>query len=213
MKYSKKSFINFGSKFPVITIFMGALSLLLFFFSDAATFLQYDRSSIANGELWRCITGHWTHWSFDHFLWCTITFIALGAICEQLNRKGFIISLLVSMIIIPVFCWFADPTMLFYRGLSGVCSSIFIVGSVLMIRKALADKDWANIILPSLGSFLFFAKILFEFINGQAVFVHSNDMFSPVPLAHLVGGIIGLITYIFIEIQTLKQNSINTPAF
>jgi rhomboid family GlyGly-CTERM serine protease len=184
---------------------MAALSLLLYFSSDASTFLQYDRTLIADGELWRIITGHFTHWSFDHFLWCTITFIALGSICERLNRKGFIISLSASAIIIPVVSWFVDPEMLFYRGLSGICSSIFIVGAVLMIQQSFADKDWANLILPSVGGILFFCKIVFEFINNQAVFVHTNNMFSPVPLAHLIGGIIGFITAAFILFRTQRQ--------
>jgi len=204
MKSYKTSFVSFGSKLPVISISVAVLSLLLYFRSGIAPFLQYDRALIADGQLWRLITGHFTHWSFDHFLWCTITFIALGSICEQLNRKGFVISLAASAIVIPVVSWLADPGMLLYRGLSGICSSVFVVGVMLMMRKAFVDRDRANLILPAAAGFLFFGKIVYEFISGRALFVHSSDMFSPVPLAHLVGGVIGLLTTAFVFAKTRK---------
>lgn len=205
MKSFKASFNTRGSRLPVISIFMTLISLILYLCGDTTAFLQYDRTLIADGELWRCITGHWIHWSFEHFLWCTITFVVLGSICELLDRRGFILSLSVSAFIIPLVCWFADPEMLLYRGLSGICSSIFMVGSILMIRKALADKDWINFFLPTAGGILFFVKTLYEFIIGQTVFVHSNNMFSPVPLAHLAGAIVGLATVVFILSQTAEK--------
>lgn len=194
------------SRLPMISIFVALLSLVSYLCGDTIAFLQYDRTLIAEGELWRCLTGHFVHWSFEHFLWCTITFLALGSICEQLNRKGFIISLSISAIIIPIVSWFVAPGMLFYRGLSGICSSIFIVGSILLINKAVIDKDWINIILPAAGGLLFFVKILYEFISGQTVFVHSNDIFSPVPLAHLSGAMAGLVSVAFILFQTKQKH-------
>lgn len=202
MKQYSTSFNTTGLKLPVITLSTAALSLLMYFWrSYAGPLFQYDRNLIANGEFWRIVTSHFTHWSFDHFLWCTITFIALGAICEQCNRRGFVLAIAVSAICIPVVSWFADPGMMFYRGLSGICSSIFIVGVVLMIKKALADKDWVNVLLPAVGGILFIAKTVIEFIGGQAVFVHADNIFSPVPLAHLVGGIIGFVTVFFIPLR------------
>lgn len=211
MKRSQAWFIP-GAEFPYLSLMVGISALLLFTINDAGTSLQYDRAAIAAGEFWRIITGHWTHWSFDHFLWCAITFVALGAICERLNRTGFILSLALSAIIIPVFCWFADPGMHFYRGLSGLCSSIFVVASIQMVRKAHADRDVPGFILPALAGFLFIAKTLFEFINGQTLFVHSTDMFTPVPLAHLAGALAGLITVIFTGFQAQRRNLIQSSA-
>ena len=176
----------------------------MYFCSDTSEFLPHDRTVLANRELWRLLTVHFKHWSFDHCLWFAVTFIALGSICEQLNRKGFILSLVASAIIIPVVGWFADPDMQFYRGLSGICSSIFVAGSILMIRKALAEKNRAQAILPAVGGILFCIKILYEFISAQTVYVHSNNMFSPVPLAHLAGGNTGLITVSLILFRAQK---------
>lgn len=194
-----------GSQLPLISISMIMISLLLYLCGDAASFLQYDRKLIASGQLWRCITGHWTHWSFDHFLWCAMSFIVLGSICERLNRRGFIISCSASALIIPAVNWFYDHDMLYYRGLSGVCSSVFVVGALLMARKAFDDKDLTQAILPMVGGTLFFIKILYEFLYGHPVFVQDNNMFSPVPTAHLAGAIVGLITGVCIPFQSQKN--------
>ena len=182
-----------GSEFPYLSMLMTTFALILFTFNDPGSSLQYDRTAIASGELWRIITGHWVHWSFDHFLWCVITFVALGAICERQNRPGFILSVSLSAIIIPVICWFADPAMHFYRGLSGLCSTIFVVAFIQMVQKAVSDKDLLGVILPTLAGCFFIAKTLFEFITGQALFVQSTTLFTPVPVAHLAGALAGVI--------------------
>jgi len=189
--------LNFLSKVPVISILTTAASLIIFICSEATALLQYDRALIKAGEIWRLLTGHWTHWSFDHFLWCTITFFVLGSICEKLNKTGFLVSLVSSAVIIPAVIWIAAPHMLFYRGLSGICSSIFITCSILLARRALLDKDWMNFLLPLVGGCLFLIKIIYEYISGQALFVQNSDIFTPVPLAHLTGGITGLIAAVY----------------
>ncbi len=186
-----------ATNFPYLTLLISAVALLLFSFNNAATWLQYDRSAIAAGEVWRIITSHWIHWSFDHFLWCVISFIALGAVCERLNRKGFILSVLLSAICIPVFSWFVDPAMELYRGLSGLCSTVFMVAALQMMRQALAEKNRTGIVIPACAVLLFLGKILFEFIYGNAMFVHNIDIFTPVPLVHLAGCVVGIIAVIF----------------
>lgn len=179
---------------PFVTLGMGMAALVLFFCGDALPFLQYDRAAIAAGEVWRGITGHWLHWSFDHFLWCTITFLAIGCICESLSRKGYITALVAAGVAIPVASWFVDPGLLYYRGLSGLASAIFVFATVMMTRRAWASKDWSGIWLPAGAGIAFTGKVVFEYLTGSALFVDSPEIFTPVPLVHLVGGATGLIT-------------------
>ena len=190
-----------ANDFPYLTLLVSAVALSLSTFNDAATLLQYDRSAIAAGEVWRIITSHWIHWSFDHFLWCVITFVALGAVCERINREGFILSVLLSAILIPAFSWFADPAMELYRGLSGLCSTVFMVAALQMMRQALAENNRWGLVLPACAVLLFLGKIFFEFANGSAVFVHNSDIFTPVPQVHLAGCLIGLITVFFMRLN------------
>ena len=205
MKANNRFGLNYVSKVSIISILTVAVSLMIYICSEATVLLQYDQTLIKAGEIWRLLTGHWTHWSFDHFLWCTITFIVLGSICEKLNKTGFLLSLISSAVIIPAVSWIAAPHMLFYRGLSGICSSIFVTCSVLLARRALLDRDWMNFLLSLVGGCLFLIKIVYECISGQAFFVQSSDVFTPVPLAHLTGGITGLIAAVCTSIKFERQ--------
>lgn len=180
--------------YPLVTIGMGIVALVLFCGGDAFSFLQYDRAAIGAGEVWRVITGHWLHWSFDHFLWCTITFMAIGAICEKISRKGYLATLVAASLIVPLVCWLAAPGLAYYRGLSGLASAIFMFGAVIMARDACIVRDWRGVLLPAVAGLAFAGKVLFEFVTGSLLFVDSTGVFAPVPLAHLAGGGTGLLT-------------------
>ena len=39
--------------------------------------LLYDRSALDHHELWRLLTCHWVHLSWDHLLWSAMTFLGL----------------------------------------------------------------------------------------------------------------------------------------
>jgi len=200
---------------PFVSIILGVAALLLFLLGENVSFLQYDRSAIAYGEVWRCITGHWIHWSFDHFLWCTITVVALGCICERLSRKGYIATLATASCIIPGVIWFTDAEMQMYRGLSGLASGVFVFAAVMMMRRTYLEKDWLGVILSAVAGLGYIGKILFEYASGSTLFVNSHEVFSPVPLAHLSGGIVGLVMAVifsrkrsgqlFIHFQSMRK--------
>lgn len=193
------------SRLPVISIFLAAVSLLLYFDIDAGTFLQYDRNSIADGELWRVFTSHWTHWSFEHFLWCTITFVALGYICEEISRRGFVATLVITSCAIPAVLWVTDSGMQMYRGLSGLASAIFVFGALMMMIKALKTRDWPMVFLSATAGSGYIAKILYEYISGSALFVNTHEIFSPVPLVHLTGGAVGMLVALIIITSSHKE--------
>jgi rhomboid family GlyGly-CTERM serine protease len=184
---------------PLLSIAMGFCAALLFWLDGVNTVLQYDRVAIANGELWRPFTGHWTHWNFDHFLWCTIVFVILGSVCEHFCRTGYLVTLMAASFIIPAATWFIDPDMELYRGLSGLCSSIFIFGVVLVARLKYREKDWPGFILPLAAGLFLAGKIIFEFITNQALFVDGADLFSPAPLAHFIGITVGLVMALIVS--------------
>jgi rhomboid family GlyGly-CTERM serine protease len=193
----QKNIIHFktdATGLPVITILAGIFSFLLFFSGEAISFLQYDRLAIANGEIWRCLSGHWIHWSFDHFLWCVISFVVLGCLCEGISRKGYLATIMTASFVIPAVLWVFDSNMQTYRGLSGLASSIFVFGALMMMHKAFKTKEWPMVCLSATAGLGYMAKILFEFFSGSTLFVNTHELFSPVPLAHLSGGLVGLVT-------------------
>lgn len=197
------------SRLPLISISLGLCATLLFWFEGVGDILQYDRLAIADGELWRSVTGHWTHWSFDHFLWDTIVFVALGAICEKFCRRGYLATLLVASLVISAAIWHIDPEMELYRGLSGLCSSTFIFGVAMLARMKYREKDWTGFFLSLTTGTLLIGKIIYEFTFKHAIFINSSELFSPAPLAHLVGGAVGLgMALYFIQ---EKRDAASTP--
>jgi len=201
------------ARYPLVTMGLGIVALVLFGGGDMFSFLQYDRAAIGAGELWRVITGHWLHWSFDHFLWCTITFLAIGSICENLSRKGYLATLVLASLVIPLACWLTAPELAYYRGLSGLASAIFMFGAVAMVQGACMNREWRKVLLPAAAGLAFAGKVLFEFVTGSLLFVDSTGVFAPVPLAHLAGGGTGLLTAWIFRSEGKRSGQAASPKF
>jgi len=177
-----------------------AASLLLFVFAVAvsalpgfAGSLQYDRDAIVRCEVWRLVTSHFTHWSGDHLFWDAMAFAVLGWLCERNGVGSFLRCIGLSVLLIPLTLWFALPQMATYRGLSGIDSALFALLAARGVREAASDKNWLKLGLVGIVSVGFAAKIGFELFTGTTLFVDSAATgLIPVPLAHVVGGIVGI---------------------
>ncbi len=178
---------------PLVSIILGLAAFAVFFFPEAAARLQYDRQALAAGEWWRVVTGHWTHWSWDHLLWDALVFTGLGAACERYGRARFIAFLAGSVLLVPAAVWAFLPDMNIYRGLSGLDAGLFIMLAFLMTRESIREGCWSGAAILSLASAAFLAKVGYEMAVGQAVFVRTEGLFLPVPIAHLAGAVIGAL--------------------
>ncbi len=178
---------------PWITLITGAAVLLIFLFPEHASMLEYRRESVMTGEFWRILSCHLTHWSWNHLLWDLLTFGVLGFIAEIAYRRVFVTTLLVSAFLIPVSVALFLPEMSHYRGLSGLDAALFLVVFFPGKSQVIHGKTRAGIILPFAAFAVLTAKILFELISTSTVFTAASDLFVPVPLAHFVGGLAGLL--------------------
>lgn len=152
--------------------------------------LQFERSAVGAGQFWRLATCHLTHWSAEHLFWDVLMFAALGMICEQMSRVHTRRCLMVSATVIPLAVWILLPNMTTYRGLSGIDSALFglLFGLILKDRS----HSRATVLVVLMLAVTFGAKICYETLAGAALFVESGGIFTPVPLAHFVGGVVGL---------------------
>jgi hypothetical protein len=72
--------IRHATKVPVtIAIALAAIAVAALNVNEA---LQFDRTSLAAGEVWRLATEHVTHWNAEHLQWDLLMFIVLGGACE-----------------------------------------------------------------------------------------------------------------------------------
>jgi len=178
---------------PCASLLIGFASLLIFLSPAMTRFLEFDRMAIAGGQLWRILTCHLTHWSFEHLFWDVVVFIVLGVSCERASRKSFLVCLAVSASAIGISVWLFLPEMRLYRGLSGIDSALFVCFTVRELRERYEAKNFLWVFTLALGLIAFSTKLVYEMATGSALFVSNTDCMVPVPLAHFVGGLIGLV--------------------
>jgi hypothetical protein len=118
--------------------------------------------------------------------------LVLGSICEILDRTRYLWALGLSVILIPLVLLPAMPRLDTYGGLSGLDCTFYTLLFMLMIKIEVRDGNWCWVGIFAVMLCLWPAKVLFETAAGLTIFVSNThpDM-VPVPLAHLVGGIIG----------------------
>ena len=139
-----------------------------------------------NAELWRILTCHFTHWSYEQLAWDALAFIALAIACHRRDRRAFRATLLAGIVLIPLAILVFAPEVTAYRGLSGLASAMF----ALLLTLERQRMRWP-VVLCAIG---FGAKIAFETITGGTVFVGGmGENVVSVPVAHLAGAIIGVI--------------------
>ena len=179
---------------PCASLVLAASAVLVFSWPGLAAHLQYDRAAIAAGEVWRLVSGHWTHYSLDHFVWDGLAFAALGVACERKSRSRFLVCLIASALTISLSVWRLLPEMQVYRGLSGIDSALFTLLAAMMwndARRREQSGDQAIAIACVIG---FLLKVAFELLTGSTVFVREIGLDAVgVPLAHIVGASCGFL--------------------
>ncbi len=143
-------------------------------------------------DMHRVLTCHLLHWSTEHLVWDLGVFVILGTLCEQRSRGRYAATLFFTAVAVPTCILYWSPEVESYRGLSGIDTALF--GSFVMdlLVDRIKDRDWTGMTLFSLFLAGLFGKITMEMLSHANLFV-SDTSFTPVPLAHLVGGAIGLV--------------------
>lgn len=190
--------INHGTvKVPWLTLVTCALALLLHL-AGGALFnnLVFDKHAIANGEIWRIITGHFVHSDAEHFFWDVLALGVLGFFVELTRPKDFLPCLLFSCLAVSGFLLFSNISVLSYCGLSGALNGLLVL-AVFIQWKETRSIVYAGIFFGTI------AKIMYEFCTRQTLF--ANVTLQAVPEAHAVGLIAGIF-YIIITNGILKVN-------
>lgn len=156
--------------------------------------LQYDRGAIAAGEIWRLLSGHWVHYSFDHFFWDVLAFGFLGLACERRSRSRFLVCLTASAFAISLSVWFCLPGMRAYGGLSGVDSALFALLVAELWSEGVRARGPEQFTMAAACLAGFVLKISFELVTGNTLVVESLGSGTVgVPLAHVAGATVGLL--------------------
>ncbi len=172
--------------------------------------LQFDRDAIRNGQIWRLVTGHFTHWTFDQFFWDTVTFAFLAPLCVFRSQKRFLATVVISTLLISGTVWFCHPEILFYRGLSGIDSALFVLLAVSILKESLGERDWPFLALGCGLTAAFIGKTAFELVTGSTMFVDSQTV-NTLCLAHAGGALVGVAVGL-IRPGSAGSDAVGSPA-
>ena len=163
------------------------LSLLLQLNGDTATLmLRFDHPLIAEGEVWRLLTGNLVHLGWNH-LWMNLAGLGLiwAIFYRHFNQWQWLAILLVSELGVGVGLWFFNPELHWYVGLSGALHGLFAIGLCAQLRQ----RDRFDRMLLA----LFIAKLAWEQWSGE---LPSSAALAGGPVivdAHLYGAVTGFV--------------------
>jgi rhomboid family GlyGly-CTERM serine protease len=203
----KSTTLNIVKRIPYVSLILFAAALLIHVYHPLRPHLVYTRTALAHGDFWRLISCHWVHLNTDHLVWSAMTFFVLGSLCEILHRAKYMMTVGISTIVIPLAIWFIMPHLNVYGGLSGLDCALYSLLIVSFIKREWPIRKWRWVIFYTIMLVLLPAKIIYEMTSGITIFV--NNLLTnmvPVPLSHLVGGIVGLVVGIVIR-DTAKKIS------
>jgi len=194
----KNKLIFVGLRHSYITITMAAVSVVLFLKPEVNSLLKMDTSKLLEGQAWRIFTSAFVHANKDHLLWNLITLIASGLICENINRKLFVIYLVCSMTVTNTFELLVHGSGHSSLGYSSVAAGSFIMLLVWISKDGLDQNDiWITlvpILLLVLYTFhelgLFGGDTGWELLTGRSVNELPGIHVNP---DHLIGMVVGLV--------------------
>ena len=175
------------------SLLLGLLAIVLYWEPGLSAVLQYDRIAIADGQWWRWITGHMVHWTDDNLTLDVLMFVVLGLLVEATRRERLLPCVVLSAAAISTANWLCLSEMTYYRGLSGIDSALFVFVAIEIMRTSRRENTLFREVLGGGALAVFVAKSLYEVFTGDALFVHETTVFSPVPLAHVAGGAVGML--------------------
>jgi rhomboid family GlyGly-CTERM serine protease len=156
--------------------------------------LQYDRARVADGEIWRFVTGQMVHWTARMAVADLAVLLAFGLWLELGGRRRAVSCTLgLAAILVAVGVQLLRPDLTLYRGSSGLASALFVLTCLEAMRP---PARLSSRVLAGCALLLFSAKIAWEMSGASPLF--AGDLpgaVAAVPLAHLLGGLAGAMAF------------------
>jgi rhomboid family GlyGly-CTERM serine protease len=194
---------------PCLTQLFGVLAIGIHAVPELTETLQFGREAFSRGEIWRLVTGHFTHFGADHLRWDVIAFIAFGSLVEIRSRRAWCFCLAISAVVISLGVALFQPQYAFYRGLSGLDSALFAFVTADLLQTGRRDRDLLATGFSAAAIVGFLGKSLYELTTGLTLFVAPSADFETVPLAHLLGAIVGALSVFFLT-KTSNTNALSS---
>lgn len=180
---------------PVSSL-LALVALLTFVVPGANALFELDFARVAEGQHWRVITGHWTHFGASHLFWDLLMFAILAFACEAKVGKWFGPAVGFMAVFCSAAVVITCSDIAVYRGLSGLDTGLFTWFAAGQLTHSLRRKDWSISTLYFVVLLGLVGKLAFEAFTGETLFVAAGD-FRPLVEVHLAGAIVGLAYGVF----------------
>ena len=171
-----------AGRFPLVTLSVAILALMVYSSSSLRELLVYDQEAVSGGAVWRLFTAPFVHFSASHIFWDALVFVAAGCLIETSGYRRFgLLCAIVAILPGPLLFLFSDLGR--YGGLSGLSTG---AASYLCLCRAQATggkgRIWHLILL------LILLKTGVEMAVQDPLFAKADRIpFRVLPLAHIVG--------------------------
>ncbi len=171
------------SLFPAVAV-IAVAGLLALGGDDIRQLLRFDRAGLADGELWRLVSGHFVHLGSSHWLLNAAGMVLIALLVAGEFRPFAWLAISVAGIAgIGAGLWFLNPELGWYVGLSGLLHAWLAAGIVGLIANGRPD-GWPLAILV-------IGKLVFEQWSGPLP-GSAEAAGGPVVVdAHLYGALAG----------------------
>ena len=150
-----------------------------------SVYLGFYPEHIANGEIWRVISGQLLHTNFHHTLLNIAGLALVWALHgEYYSAKHYSILTLASLSFVGL-CLALTYSDTIYSGLSGIIHTMIIYGAILDIRK----KRYSGYLI-CLGIWL---KVAYEMLYGASASTSELIEARVAVEAHLIGTSVGML--------------------
>lgn len=162
--------------------------------------VYFERQAIAQGELWRLLSGHFVHLNWSHFALNMAGLFMLWLFFRHYQRQ---VDWLRAILLIALLCsagLYADGQLASYVGFSGVLHGLFVLGALYERRRYLLS-GWVL-----LG--LLLGKLVWEQWQGALPGSEALSGGRVAVNAHLYGALAGLFYYLLAG-MLIKRKSAN----
>lgn len=167
--------------------------------------LIYERSAVADGEIWRAWSGHAVHFGWPHFVADAGLLLIIGwTLGREFPRASWLGLLLLPPFIAAVLFWF-DAEMQRYAGLSAVNLGLLLLLAARGWRGDLKDWFWPAIVV------IYVLELGFEIYRGGqgGGFIQFDDPDVKVATsAHIAAAGYALVAwaYFVLRERALRKN-------
>lgn len=172
-----------------------AVMLLLQAATPLHSSLQYQQALVAH-EPWRALTAHLVHINWTHALInAAAWFIVARLFAPEFTRWRQPAVLVASAVAITLSLALLHPTIVWYRGFSGVLHGLFFAGALCWLLRTLRAGQtslralWLPVLLVVGGAI----KVVLEQPGGSATPYADWLGAGTVPQAHLAGAVTGAL--------------------